>query len=105
MEVKVTAKEIEIMKITIGLRADLVSNTRKFKAERNYYYCVNASWSGKDITSGSETLKCIKGLMEKGLMEEKTLRSKGRDILCYQLSESGREFLEKIFDCAVILDE
>lgn len=43
METTFTAKEINIMTITIGLRADKVSKEGNFVAERNYYYCVDAS--------------------------------------------------------------
>lgn len=37
METTFTAKEINIMTITIGLRADKVSKEGNFVAERNYY--------------------------------------------------------------------
>ena len=91
METTFTAKEINIMTITIGLRADKVSKEGNFVAERNYYYCVDASWKENSLTSGSETLKCIKGLIKKGLMQEKK-RTETAAIFCamnYQMLENN----------------
>lgn len=101
METTFTAKEINIMTITIGLRADKVSKEGNFVAERNYYYCVDASWKENFLTSGSETLKYIKGLIKKGLMQEKKENRNGSDILCYELSDSGKKLLEEIFSCRI----
>ena len=105
METTFTAKEINIMTITIGLRADKVSKEGNFVAERNYYYCVDASWKENILTSGSETLKCIKGLIKKGLMQEKKKNRNGSDILCYELSDAGKQLLEEIFTCRITEEE
>lgn len=100
MEQAVTADEIKIMKITIGLRTELIQESHTFIASRTYYYYVNVAYTHYT----SYLLEQIGGLIKKGLMKEKSIHKNNVDVLCFQLSDNGKKLLEEIFDCRIVFE-
>ena len=102
---KISTKDLRIMKTTIGLRADLVKTDGTFTTDRDCFYSVKACFSITERTDGSKIMKRIQNLIDKGLMEERKRKRFGEEIICFTLSKRGLRMLEEIFDCKILYKE
>lgn len=102
---KISTKDLQVMKTTIGLRSDLVKTDGTFTTDRDCFYIVKASLSIAERTDGSKIMKRIQNLIDKGLMEERKRKRFGEEIICFTLSKKGLRMLEKIFDCRILYKE
>jgi len=92
-EIKVSIKQIDDMKHSIGLNVDSKFKKKKgqrvYEAYRNYYY------------TGDKSSPSLDELVKLGLMEKWT-REMGKTMFYYGVTEAGFKYLEKLMNIQIV---